>query len=689
MRFRSFVPLCLALGFALRAEEGMWTFDSPPLVQMKAKYGFSPDDKWLEHLRLATVRFGSASGAFVSQEGLVLTNHHVGLRHIEKVSEPGEKDYAKNGFVARTRAEEIKIPDLKLYTLMKMINVTDKVNAAVKPEMDEKRATEVRLEKLTKLRDDLDQRDGLRAEWVILYRGGEYWLNGYKVHRDVRLVMAPESQIAFYGGDAENWTFPRHDVDFALFRVYEGGAPYHPSHFLRWSAGGIKAGDLTFVAGSPGSTNRSDTIAQMRFWRDVELPLQIAQDEAHRAALLEFGKDSDDRSRKVATNLFFTENNLKSARGELAGLIDAQSFLELERRENELRAAVAKDPKLQAEAGQSWDRIDEIVQQQKALAQVDGMVNSRDSKLLKTALAVVRCAQELDKPVAERLEDYRSSDDEGYEKWRLGQSIAFEDMELETFLIAKGLEDIQKQLDPQHPFRRAVLGDRIPAELAKEAVSGTKLQMMYIRTGLIQGRSKGIAKSQDPLVKLARSIEIFAREIAYKQEASRAITRDHTGRIARARFALYGKSSYPDATGTLRFSYGAVEGYTEDGKPVEPFTDFGGLYDKALQKGPEAANGAWALPARWAERKGQVDRQMPLNFCHKVDIIGGNSGSPTINTKGELVGLIFDGNIQSLPGKFYYDERLNRAVSLDSRAIIETLVKVYDAKHLANELLPK
>jgi hypothetical protein len=673
----------------MRADEGMWTFDNPPIKKIKEKYNFTPDDKWLEHLRLSTVKFGGASGAFVSQDGLVLTNHHVGLRYIEKISEPGEKDYAKKGFVAKAQADEIKIPDLKLYTLMKSINVTEKVNAVVKPGMDDKQATEARLAKLTKLRDDLDQRDGLRADWVILYRGGEYWINAYKVHRDVRLVMAPEAQIAFYGGDAENWTYPRHDVDFALFRVYEGGTPYHPAHFLKWSREGIKAGDLTFVAGSPGSTNRLDTVAQMKYWRDVKLPSWIADDEAHREALIEFGKSSETRARMVSTDLFFTENNLKAAKGELAGLLDTQAFSELEKLEKELRSAVAKDPKLQAESGLSWVRIEEILEKEKPLVQVASMVNSRNSKLLKTALAVVRCAQELDKPPAERLEDYRTRDDADYEQWRLGQTISFEDMELETFLIAKGLEDIQKQLDPQHPFRRAVLGDKTPFELAKEAVTGTKMQMQYIRRDLIQGRSKAIAKSLDPLVVLARAIETFSREIDQQRESNLAITRDHTGRIARARFALFGNSFYPDATGTLRFSYGAVEGYIEEGKPVEPFTTFGGLYDKALQKGPIASNGAWALPVRWQERKNLLDLGLQLNFCHKVDIIGGNSGSPTINTKGEFVGVVFDSNLQSLPGKFYYDEKVNRAVSLDSRAIIEVLVKVYDAKHLADEVLPK
>ena len=680
--------LCASLLACLtvRGDEGMWTFDNPPLPRIQESYHFTPDAKWLDHARLAAVEFGSASGAFVSKDGLVLTNHHVGLRHIEKVSEPGDKDYAHLGFIARTRPEEIQIPGLKLYTLMGSVNVTDKVNAAVKPGMDAHQAMNARMERLAKLSDDLNRKDGLLADGVGLFKGGEYWIYRYKVHRDVRLVMAPDAQIAFYGGDPENWTYPRHDLDFALFRVYEGGAPYHPPHYLNWSREGVKAGDLVFVVGKPASTQRLNTLAQMRYERDVKLPAWIREDEQRRAALLEYGQASPAKARTVASDLFSTENNLKADRGAREGLLDGAAFAGLEKAEQDLRAAVEGRPELKAEAGDSWDRIEEALVQLKPLDELACLVNSFRSKLLKAALETVRCAQELDRPAAERLKRYRAADDADYEKWRLEHELVFSDMDVETFLIGKGLKDIQERLGPEHPFRKAVLGDRDPVELARDLVSGTKLNMIYVRTGIIQQRAKGVSRSQDPMVRLARAIEGTAREIDQKRQALDDVIQEHIGRIARARFALHGNTLSPDATGTMRLSYGSVAGYAEGGRQIEPFTDFAGLYEKAARMGLDAGNGAWALPELWRARKERLDLKTPLNFCHTADVSGGNSGSATIDRRGAFVGVLFDGNLQSLPGTYYYDGAMNRSVSLDSRAILEALVKVYDAKFLVDEL---
>lgn len=667
----------------------MWTFDNPPLAEIKARYGFDANEKWLEHIRLATLEFGSGSAAFVSKDGLVLTNHHVGRRYIEKVSTEKGVDYLKTGFVAKTRAEEIKIPDLWIYTLVQMTNVTEKVNAVVKPGMDEAQASSARMEVLAKLRRSLDERDGLLADHVVLYNGGEYWIYSYKAHRDVRLVMAPEEQIAFFGGDTDNFTYPRHDMDICLFRVYEGGEPYRPPHYLKWQSEGLKPGDLTFVVGRPGETQRLKTIAELVFERDHALPSEIKIAEASRSALQDYGKTTPEAARKVATRLFSVENNLKRASGELAGLKDPGAFAELERKERDLRAAISASEPLQGKAGQSWIRIAETVEQMKPLFQVRELVNSRGSLLMKTALDLVRCVQELDRPVGERLQNYRKRDDVEYAKWRLLRSIQFDDLELETFLIARGLEDIQNTLGPDHPFRWAVLGNKTPDEIAKEAVGGTKLHFMWARRDLVLGSAKNIAKSQDPLVKLARTIEGFAREIERKREDLRAIVDEQQVRIAQARFAIYGKKLYPDATHTIRFSFGSVEGYSENGANIVPFTRFEDLYQRAASKGPEANNGAWALPAKWVERKGRLDLNVPLNFCHKVDIVGGNSGSPVINTRGEYSGIAFDGNIQSLPGTYYYDGSANRAVSVDARAIIEALINIYDAQHLVDELLAR
>lgn len=689
MKWHGLFSSILLLGLGLRADEGMWTFDNPPLGLMEQRYGFAPDGKWLEHARLSTVEFGSSSGVFISRDGLVLTNHHVALKHLEKVSEPGEKDYVKHGFVAKSRAEEIKIPDLRLYTLMRTVNVTDKVNAAVKAGMDEQQAARARTDKLLQLRDELDQKDGLLAWQISLYQGGEYWIYRYKVHRDVRLVLAPEAQIAFFGGDADNYTFPRHDMDFTLFRVYENGTPYRPAHYLKWAKDGVKEGDFTFVVGCPGKTSRNDVIAQIKYERDIALPGDLRLDEDHLSALREYSSGSPDKARKVSVEIFRTENNIKLTRGELAGLKDSAIFGSLEKREKDLRAAVAGDPRLQAEAGSSWKRIEESVEQMKPLALVRSMANSRRSRLLQTALDLVRYAQELDRPAGERLDGYRSKEDVEVAKWRLERFIPFEDMEMEAFLIAKGLEDIQSQFGPDHPFRQAVLGGRTPKDIAKDMIADTKIQFMYARTELVRKGVKGFVKSKDPLLLLARSIESHAREYDHRLESLQSIADDHGARIARARFALYGKALYPDATSSLRFSFGKVEGYQENDKAVPPFTTLGGLYEMTSRKGSEAGNGAWSLPGLWREKKNLLDPRTPLNFCHTVDICGGSSGSPVINRQGELVGVVFDGNFQSLPGRFYYDEKVNRAVSVDIRAMVEAMLKVYDARHIMDEVLPR
>ncbi|WP_306591532.1 S46 family peptidase [Geothrix sp. 21YS21S-4] len=683
--------LALALaGSALRAEEGMWTFDNLPTKKISEKYGWAPDQAWLDHVRLSALRFPGGSGSFVSKDGLVLTNHHVGRGWIQRVSSK-EADYVKNGFAAATREQEIKVPGLELMTLMAMENVTARVAKAVKPGTPEKAALKARDAEIEKIKQEMQEKSGLTCEHVTLYQGGEHWIYSYKKHTDVRLVFAPEQQIAFFGGDPDNFTYPRHNLDFSIFRVYENGKPYAPSQFLKWTDTGLKAGDLTFVTGHPGRTSRQDTLAQMIYSRDFAIPMRLKSMERRKAAMVAYGKTSPEAARQVNTQIFGIENSIKATTGYWSGLKNKEAMARIEAAEKDLRARVAKDPNLAAETGQSWTKIDQATQVAKGLTKESLNVGTANSVLLGHALTLVRIADEEGLPSEKRLAEYSDANLKAA-KARVGIPAPFY-KEQEIFLFTQGLEDAVKELGSQHPFVKAMLGGKSPAEAAKAAVEGSKLADPEVRKALLAGGKKAVAESQDPMIVLARKLDPLSRSLRKKQEEQvQSVITEHGTRIAKARFAVYGKNTYPDATFTLRLSYGAVAEYKGNGTLIQPFTTFGGLFDRYDGWGGNAAHAhenAWTLPQRWVDKRAELNPSLPFNFVHKVDIIGGNSGSPVIDTKGELVGLIFDGNIESLPGNYFYDEAVNRGVSVDARAIVHALDKVYGAASLVAELTGK
>jgi len=681
----SALAIVLSVG-TLRADEGMWTFDNVPTKKMQAKYGFAPDQKWLDHVRLSVVRFPGGTGSFVSKDGLVLTNHHVGRGSIQQVSDK-DHDYVKNGFYAPTREQEIKVPGLILYTLTDMLNVTERVNDAVKKGATAKEASKAREVEQGRIVDEMQKKTGLHCEQRDLYQGGEYWIYSYKKHDDVRLVFAPEEQIAFFGGDPDNFTYPRHDLDFAIFRVYEKGNPYTPPAHLKWTNSGLKAGDLTFVAGHPGSTARLQTHAQMAFARDVSSPTQLKGLARRIKVLEEYAAHGPENARQVNTQIFGLQNSQKAITGYWSGLKDKEAMARIATAELELRHKVVKDPKL-AFAKDAWTRIEAVEAVQKAMFKDLTYVNTRGSSLLGAALTLVRMPAEAAKPDEKRLPEFKDARLPAM-KMQMGIKRPFY-KELEIAQFTDGLKESQEQLGANHPFVKAMLGGKSPAEVAKAAVEGSKLSDPAARKELMEGGQKAIDASTDSMILLARKLDPIGRATRKNQEEKvSAVIEEQGGRIARARFAIYGKDTYPDATFTLRLTYGDVRSYGANGTLVQPFTTLAGLYDRAWGWGPTAERGAWALPPKWVEHQKDVDMSTPLNFIHAVDIIGGNSGSPVVDKKGELVGLIFDGNIESLPGRYFYDEKVNRAVSVDARAIMESLKKVYGAGALAAELAGK
>lgn len=682
---RSFVVL-LFLGLAasgLRAEEGMWTFDNPPTKQLQEKYGFTPTKEWLDHIRLSSVRFNDGgSGSFVSATGLVLTNHHVALGQLQKVSSP-QKDYVADGFLARTPEEELKCPDLELNVLVSMEEVTAKVLSAVKPGMSEKQANDARKAAIAAIERESMEKTGLRSDVVTLYQGGEYWLYRYKKYTDVRLVFAPEQQAAFYGGDPDNFTYPRYALDMALFRVYENGKPVRPEHYLKWNPKGAQDGELVFVSGHPGSTNRLHTVAQLETLRDLSYPMRLEGIERRLAVARAYAASGKEQARQAAGLIFGLENAKKALTGEYKGLQQPAIFQLKAQEERQLREKVAANPAWQKQFGDAWEAIENAQAAFRARAKEYSYRRLGGYRLPGIALNIVQLVAEVQKPDGERLDGFHESQLPSL-KFRLFSPAPIYP-EFEEVLLADSLRQSLEKLGPDDAFVKAALAGKKPEEVAHEVITGTKLADPAFRRQLVEGGPQAVAASNDPLIALARRLDpILRQERQWYEDHIQAVERTAGEKIGQARFAIYGKSLYPDATFTLRLTYGTVSGYPYNGTVAPSKTTFYGLYDRAASFDSKPP---FHLPQRFLERRDQLDLATPLNFVCTCDIIGGNSGSPVINRQGEVVGLIFDGNIESLVGRFVYHITANRAVAVHTSGMTEALRKLYDAEFLVRELL--
>ena len=677
-----FVALVLAFSvFPVRADEGMWTFDNPPRTQLKELYGFEPTQEWLDHIRLSSVRFNDGgSGAFVSPNGLVLTNHHVARGQLQKLSTQS-KDFAAAGYYATTRAEEIQCPDLELNVLVSVEDVTQRVMAALRPGMLPKEALDARKAVTALISKESREKTGLRSDVIGFYQGSEYWLHRYKKYTDVRLVMAPEAGIAFYGGDADNFTFPRHDLDMTFFRVYENSKPIKSEHFLRWRTAGAVDGELVFVSGHPGSTNRLQTLAQTEYQRDYAYPMQLKMYKRRLASLKKYATRGAEQARQAASQIFGIENSLKAQGGEYAGLLDKNLMSNKASHEKDFRARVAENALWKAKYAAAWDSISAAIERSKSASSFK-MYRSSRGRLFGFALTLIQYAKESTKPNGERLTAYQDANLEST-KFRLFSPAPIYP-ELEEMQMAEGFAEALEKLGPDDPYVKLVMDGKTAVEVVRELVKGTQLADPSVRKTLFQGGEKAVAGSTDPMIVLARKVNPLMEEMRVWDEKNVSGVVTSAGeKLGEARFAVYGRTTYPDATFTLRLSYGTVKGYPMNGTIAPSKTTLYGLFDRAYGFDNK---GSFALPARFMERKEKLDLSTPMNFVSTCDIIGGNSGSPVINKNGEYVGLVFDGNIESLPGRFLYSEETSRSVSVHSAAMIECLRKLYDAGALADEL---
>jgi hypothetical protein len=673
--------LCVTLCLRASADEGMWTLNGFPKEAVQSRYGFTPDDAWLLHVQRSAARLASGcSASFVSPQGLVMTNHHCVQSCLSDLSTASD-DLITNGFYATAVSDERACPGFEVNRLQEIIDVTARVQAATASLSDQAYSDALKAVTST-IEAECATSDALRCDVVSLYRGGLYHLYKYERFQDVRLAFAPEVAAAAFGGDPDNFNFPRYALDAAFLRVYQDAKPLAVEHFLSWSKAGAADGELTFTVGNPGRTDRLMTVAELAYQRDVALPERIFKLAEYRGFIHEFQHRGEEQRRVSSEDLFFVENAIKALKGRHQALTDAAFFAQKQAAEAELRAKIAADPVLQAKYGGAFAVIDGALVKQRALrvpiAYISGSAGF-DTELFGYARTLLRAADELSKPNAERLPEFADARLASM-RARLLRAAPVNG-ELEVAELALSLTQLREDLGADHPFVKAVLGPRSPLDVAKSLVEGSTLSDPAERARLLDGGAAAVAASADPMIALARAIDPEARAMRKRfEEEIEAPLKKSSEQLAQARFALYGTSAYPDATFSMRVSFGAVQGFAHNGAQVAPFTKIAGAFARHTGADP------FSLPPRWLKAQASLDQTLTMNLVTNNDIIGGNSGSPMINQRAEVVGLVFDGNIYSLGGAYGFDPTTNRTVAVSGPAIIHALEKVYGATRLTSEL---
>ncbi len=687
MKLRPILTVLAAVCFLsplLRAEEGMWLYSNPPRQQLMEKYNFDATAPWLDHLMKSSVRFNSGgSGSFVSGDGLVLTNHHVGADALQKFSTK-EHNYLRDGFYAKNASEEIKCVDLELNVLQSIEDVTARVNAAIPAGTTGGDAALARRKITAEIEKESLDKTGFRSDVVTLYQGGEYHLYRFKRYTDVRLVFAPEAQAAFYGGDPDNFEYPRYNLDVCFFRVYENDKAVQPVNFLKWSAAGAAEGELVFVSGHPGSTRRLLTIPELEYIRDNQIPYVQELLKRREVLLLSWSGRSQENARRAKEDLFSIQNSRKVYDGRIAALQDPVFLGAKISAEHAFKQQLALRP----DSAATTAAYVNITAAQKILAGIalrlrfleNGAAFNAESFHL--ARSLLRAGDERPKPNGERLKEFADAKRESFELDLFSDKPVYTDFEIIT--LADSLTHLVERLGAEDPTVKSILAGMSPRARAADLINRSQVRAVAFRKRLYEGGAAVVTTAKDPLIELARLIDNEARELRKIAEAQDEIKQQAQAAISKARFAIQGTSNYPDATFSLRLSYGTVKGYEENSANVPATTNLAGLYARSAEQDNKPP---FDLPPRWVEKKAALDLKVPYNFVSTNDIIGGNSGSPVVNRAAEFVGIIFDGNIQSLSEDYGYSDAQSRALSVHSAGILEALRKVYEVPVLVNELV--
>lgn len=658
----------------------MWTFDAPPLEHWRATYGWAPDQAWLDNARMSAVRIPGCSASFVSSRGLVMTNHHCARSCITQVSPP-DTNYQATGFAAKSLAEEKPCEGMYADQLQSIKDVTSEMTAAV-TSSNPAEAAKQRGAAMERMQSECATAPDVICQVVPLFNGGRYSLYTYKRYGEVKLVMAPEEAVSFFGGDPDNFTFPRYDLDMTFLRVYQDGKPFTPQHHFTWSDSGATEGELVFVIGNPGSTGRLNTLAQMQYLRDVQYPTQLAT-IARQLKVLKVLVARDEASRRQYEDTYFSlENAQKAIGGYLAGLRDSSIMARKAAFERDFRARIDADAKLKTKYGSAWTSIEQAEQARGALGTEVRWYGFGGTPITNMAGLLVRLPAQAALADDARLPQFRGEGMAAARAQALSPGRQF-DAQLDQMLLTATLTEAKAMLPANDAWLAAMLKGRTPEAAAAAMLEGTRITDPAVRQQLVEGGAAAIAASNDPLIVMARSVSpmVTRRDMALAEQE--AIIQSNAEKIGQAIYAAYGTSLPPDATFTLRISDGVVQGFPMNGTIAPYSTSMYGLFGRAADFNNEPP---FNLPERWKAREDSLDLSTPINYVATNDIIGGNSGSPAINKAGEVVGLIFDGNIEMLPNRFIYTDEVARSVAVHSAGMIEALRKVYDAGWLADEL---